>query len=129
MKYMLMMSGTMKDMQSFGTLPPEDIRAHVAFMKRFNEELRASGEYVDAQGLTGPDQAKIVRARPGSAPVITDGPFPEAKEFLAGFWIIEAATPERALEIAAKASAAPGRDGACLSIPIEVRAIGSAPEC
>ncbi|HEY0714114.1 MAG TPA: YciI family protein [Polyangia bacterium] len=128
MKYMLMMNGTKADMQKFGTMPPEDIHAHIAFMHRFNEELKASGELVDAQGLAGPEQAKIVRAQPGGAPAVTDGPFPEAKEFLAGYWIIETRTPERAIEIAARASAAPGRNGVALNIPIELRAIGQAPE-
>lgn len=129
MKYMLMMNGTKADMQSFGTLPPEDIRAHIAFMMKFNEELKASGELVDAQGLVGPEQAKVVRARAGGgAPVVTDGPFPEAKEFLAGFWIIEVKSPERAIEIAARASAAPGRGGVPLNIPIEVRQVGEAPK-
>jgi hypothetical protein len=128
MKYMLMMNGTKADMQKFGTLPPDDIRAHIAFMGRFNEELKASGELVDAQGLSGPEQAKIVRAQPGGAPAVTDGPFPESKEFLAGYWIVDCRSYDRAIEIAARASAAPGRGGVSLNIPIEVRAIGVAPE-
>ena len=129
MKYMLMMSGTKSDMQSFGTLSPDDIRAHIAFMKKLNEELKASAELVDAQGLAGPDQAKVVRSRPGGGPpAVTDGPFPEAKEFLAGYWIVECANFDRAVEIAARASAAPGRGGVPLNIPIEMRAIGEAPE-
>ena len=129
MKYMLMMNGTKKDMQSFGTLPPEDIRAHINFMLKFNEQLKASGELIDAQGLAGPEQAKIVRSRPGGgAPTVTDGPFPEAKEFLAGYWLIECSSPERAIEIAGQASAAPGRGGVQLNIPIELRAVGEAPK-
>lgn len=129
MKYMLMMSGTRKDLQSFGTLTPDDIRAHVGFMHKLNEELSASGELVDAQGLTGPEQAKVVRAGAGGGPaVVTDGPFPEAKEFLAGYWILECRSPERAVEIAARISAAPGRNGAPLGIPVELRPVGSAPD-
>ena len=127
MKYMLMMNGTVADMKSFGSLPPEDIKAHIAFMARFNEELNASGEFVDGQGLTGPEEAKVVRARSGGPPVVTDGPFPEAKEFLAGFWIIQCSSLERAIEIAARASAAPGRGGVPLNIPIELRPVGEAP--
>jgi hypothetical protein len=128
MKYMLLMQGTQADMKSFGTLSPEDIRSHIAFMLELNEDLKASGELVDAQGLTGPEQAKVVRARSGGgAPAITDGPFPEAKEFLAGFWILECSSPERAIEIAARVSTAPGRGGVPLNLPVEVRPVGSPP--
>ena len=129
MKYMLLMQGTQAEWASFGTLPPEDIRAHVRFMEKLNEDLKASGELVDAVGLAGPEQAKIVRVKAGGgAPAITDGPFPESKEFLAGFWILDCRSPERVLEIATRISAAPGRDGVALNIPVEVRPVGVAPD-
>ena len=127
MKYMMMMHaprGT-GDYQ-VSDWSPEDFKAHIAFMHRFNQELTASGEWVDAQGLTPPGEARLVRAGRDGAPV-TDGPFPEAKEFLAGFWIVDVDSPERAYELAAKASAAPGPGGAPLNMPIEVRRVGSAP--
>ena len=127
MKYMLLMNGNRENLKFFGTLPPEDIQAHVRFMMRLNEELRASGELVVAEGLTMPDQAKLVRAR-NDGPPTTDGPFPESKEFLAGFWILDCKTPERAVEIAAKISAAPGRGGAPLNFAVELRPIGVAPD-
>src|SRR5262245_23547804 len=121
MKYMLLMQSTQSDWAKFGTMPPEDIRAHIGFMIKLNAELKASGELVDAVGLAGPDQHKIVRARDGGGPpAVTDGPFPEAKEFLAGFWILECSSPERVIEIAARISAAPGRAGAPMHIPVEV---------
>ena len=60
---------------------------------RLNAELAASKELVDAQGLTLPTMAKTVRAQPGAAPVVTDGPFPETKEFLAGYWMLEVQDP------------------------------------
>ena len=85
-----------------------------------------SGELVSAEGLSFPDQAKLVRAGKDGRP-ITDGVFPESKEFLAGYWIVDVATPERAYEIAARASAAPGPGGALLNIPIEVRPVMSGP--
>ena len=129
MKYMLMMNATRADWAQFGTMPMEDIKAHVNFMKDLNKELKASGELVDAQGLTGPEQAKVVRTGQGpGAPAITDGPFPEAKEFLAGYWLLDCASPERVIEIAARISAAPGRGGASLRIPVEVRPVGVAPD-
>jgi len=91
-----------------------------------DEELRQSGELVSAEGLSFPDQAKLVRAGKNGVP-ITDGVFPESKEFLAGFWIIDVENPERAYAVAAKVSAAPGPGGAPLNMPIEVRPIMSAP--
>ena len=70
--------------------------------------------------------AKLVRAGDNGRPV-TDGVFPESKEFLAGFWILNVDKPERAYEIAAKVSAAPGAKGVPLNMPIEVRPIMSGP--
>jgi hypothetical protein len=130
MKYMMMMGGTKAEAQriGIGTWPKEDIKRHIAFMIGFNKELRASGEFVAAEGLAGPDQAKLVRAGKDGAP-ITDGVFPETKEFLAGYWIIDCETETRALELAARASAAPGPGGAPLNMPIEVRQVmGGPPE-
>jgi hypothetical protein len=107
---------------------PGDIKAHIEFQQALNGELTESGELVDAQGLAGPDQAKFVVSDGASAPVITDGPFPESKELLAGYRLIDVATVERAIEIAAQASAAPGPDGVPIRQPIEVRQVLSAPD-
>ena len=120
MKYMLMMN-TMRAGQSLDW-PKKDIEAMIAFMMNFNKELRASGELIAAEGLSFPDQAKVVRAGANGEP-ITDGVFPESKEFLAGYWIVDVETSERACEIAAKASACPGPGGKPLNMPIEVRPI------
>ncbi|HEY8259467.1 MAG TPA: YciI family protein [Gemmatimonadales bacterium] len=128
MRFMLMMHaprGT-GDYQ-INNWAPEDFKAHIAFMHALNAELTKAGEMVDCQGLTPPGQARIVRAGKGGAPAVTDGPFAEAKEFLAGYWIVEVDRPERAYEIAGKASAAPGPGGKPLIIPIEVRQVMSAP--
>jgi hypothetical protein len=127
MKYMMMMHtprGT-GDYQ-VSQWSPDDFKAHIAFMHAFNQELMDAGERVDAQGLAAPGEAKLVRAGKDGAPV-TDGPFPEAKEFLAGYWIIDVDSPERAYELAAKASAAPGPGGVPLNMAIEVRQVMSAP--
>jgi hypothetical protein len=128
MKYMLLMQATQTGWQSFGSMTPQDIGAHINFMKKLNEDLRASGEMVDAQGLTTPDEAKVVRAQSGGAPAVTDGPFGEAKEFLAGYWLLECRTPERAIEIAAHISTAPGVNGVPMNFPVEVRPVGVAPK-
>jgi hypothetical protein len=107
---------------------PGDIKAHIEFQHALNAELAELGELVDAQGLSGPEQAKFVVWDGAGAPVITDGPYPEAKELLAGYRLIDVETAERALEIAARASAAPGPDGVPIQQPIEVREVLSAPD-
>ena len=107
---------------------PADIKAHIDFQRALNDELTELGELVDAQGLAGPDQAKFVVSDGSSAPVITDGPFPESKELLAGYRLIDVETLERAIEIAAQASAAPGQNGVPIRQPIEVRQVLSAPD-
>jgi hypothetical protein len=128
MRYMLMMHaprGTGEYQVS--SWSPQDLKAHIDFMARLNRELTEKGELVGAEGLTPPGQARVVRAAKDGTPAVTDGPFPEAKEFLAGFWIVEVDRPERAYEIAAKASSAPGPGGSPLIIPIEVRQVMSGP--
>jgi hypothetical protein len=129
MKYMLMMHAPRAGWATagIGTWPPEDIKAHISFMHRFNKELKEAGELVGAEGLALPEAARVVRAGKGGAPEVTDGPFPEAKEFLAGYWIVDCESTERAYAIAARASAAPGKGGAPLNMPIEVREVMSAP--
>jgi hypothetical protein len=129
-KFMLMMHAPRAGWKDagLGSWPPADIQAHIAFMMRLNRDLTASGEWVDGQGLALPEEARVVRAAPTSAePVVTDGPFAEAKEFLAGFWIVDVERVERAYAIAATISAAPGKGGAPLNMPIEVRQVMSRP--
>ncbi len=125
MKYILMMN-TMRAGAGVPTWPRADLQAHIAFMHGLNRDLRESGELVSAEGLAFPDQAWLVRAGKDGVP-ITDGVFPESKEFLAGFWIIDVDTPERAYAIAARVSAAPGPGGNPLNMPIEVRPVMNAP--
>ena len=128
MKFMLMMSGTQAGCEVMTRWAPQEVRSHIEFMIAFAKDLEASGELVLAEGLDFPFKPKIVKAGPGGKAVVTDGPFPETKEFLAGFWIVDVETPERAIEIAAAASAAPGQGGKPMAIPIEVRQVISAPE-
>ena len=128
MRYMLMMHAPRGDgSYQVANWSPDDLKANIGFMHRLNRELTESGELAGAQGLASPGEAKIVRAGKGGEPTVTDGPFPESKEFLAGYWIVDVDRPERAYEIAAKASSAPGPGGKPLIIPIEVRQVMSAP--
>jgi hypothetical protein len=128
MRYMLMMHAPRGTGEyQVASWSPDDLKAHIGFMHRLNKELTDSGELVGAEGLAAPGEARVVRAGKGGAPAVTDGPFPEAKEFLAGFWIVDVDRPERAYEIAAAASAAPGPGGTPLVIPIEVRQVMRAP--
>ncbi len=107
---------------------PGDIKAHIEFQNALNHELAELGELIDAQGLAGPELAKFVVWDGTGAPVITDGPYPESKELLAGYRLVDVETAERALEIAAQASAAPGQNGMPIQQPIEVREVLSAPD-
>jgi hypothetical protein len=128
MKFMLMMNAPSGDGDwGVSKWSPQDFKAHIDFMVRFNKELRESGELVGAEGLALPSEARIVRAGKNGAPAVTDGPFAEAKEFLAGYWIVDVENPDQAYAIAARASAAPGPGGAPLNMPIEVRQVMSGP--
>ncbi|MGZ3454457.1 MAG: YciI family protein [Polyangiales bacterium] len=122
MKYMLMMNVPSGGPYQITTWPMADIEAHMAYMMAFGKKLAESGELVAAEALSGPDKAKRVRAGDDGKP-ITDGIFPETKEFLAGYWIVQVPTEARAYEIAAEASAAPGPGGAPLQMSIEVRPV------
>jgi hypothetical protein len=129
MKYMMMMHAPRAGWETagIGTWPPEDIKAHINFMIAFHKELIEAGELVGAEGLALPSEARIVRADDKGAPVVTDGPYAEAKEFLAGYWIVDVESTERAYELAARASAAPGKGGIPMNMPIEVRQVMSGP--
>lgn len=122
MKYILMMAGTKAGVDGYRAWSQKDIQEHFAFLGRLNKDLKDSGEFVANEGLAGPEQAKVVRGTKDGMPV-TDGVFPEAKEFLLGYWIVDVETSERAYEIAARLSAGPGPGGTTLSMPIEVRQI------
>ncbi len=126
MKFMLLMSAPREAFDEYMSWPQEAIDAHTAFMRRFGAKLSAAGELAGAEGLALASDAKLVRAGRNGKPV-TDGVFPESKEFLAGYWIVDVDGPQRAYELAAEASAAPGVAGKPLNAPIEVREVMSAP--
>ena len=120
MKYILLMSGTKAGVDTHHAWSPKDIDTHLEGLRAIAKDLTKSGEFVATQGLAQPGEAKIVRGEKNGLPV-TDGIFPEAKEFLLGYWIVDVATPERACAIAGRLSAAPGPGGLPCNMPIEVR--------
>lgn len=128
MKYMLLMMADPKlDATPITTWAPEEITAHIDFMRTVNRDLVESGELVDAQGLAWPQDGKVVRDRGNGDRTVTDGPFAESKEFLAGYWIVDVEDIDRAVEIAARVSTAPGPNGVPVGVPIEVRQVMSEP--
>ena len=126
MKYMLIMNCPRSGYEQFASMPGADIKANIAFMIQIDKDLRASGELVYAEGLASPHEARTVRAGQKGEPLV-DNKFPEAKEFLAGYWIVDVPDVERAYAIAAWASAAPGVGGRPMNMPIEVRQVMSGP--
>ena len=130
MRFMLLQDygGVESDCAPMSQWTPAEIKAHIDFQNALNAELLQRGELVDAQGLAPPERAKFVVSDGVSAPVVTDGPYPESKELLAGYRMIDVETIERALEIAAQTSAAPGAGGVPIRQRIEVREVMSAPD-
>lgn len=124
MKFMLIMTAPRGTGEyAISNWRPEDIKAHMGFMRRFNKDLREAGEFVGGEGLAPPGQARIVRAGSTGAPEVTDGPFAESKEFLAGYWIVDVERPDDAYARAARVSMAPGPGGKPLHLAIEVREV------
>jgi len=120
MKYILMMISNQVGVDTYRAWSPSDVQTHFAYLKVLNRELAESGELVQVQRLTPPEQAKVVRAGKDGEPV-TDGIFPESKEFLLGYWLVDVESAGRAYEIAARLSGGPGPGGTRLCMPIEVR--------
>jgi hypothetical protein len=117
MKYMILMYGSQQDYDELAGKPGradrawsrEDFAAMGTFMESFGKDLAESGELVDAQGLTAPVLTRRIRLRSG-VPVITDGPYAETEEVLAGYWLVECESFDRATEIAARLTNCPGPD-------------------
>jgi hypothetical protein len=122
MKYILMMTGKKSDFEEYARWSKQDFQANVSFMRAFSKDLKDSGVFVSTEGLGWPSEAKLVTAGPNGEP-ITDGVFPESKEFLAGYWILDVESPEHAYRLAARASQAPGPGGKPANLPIEVRPV------
>ena len=107
---------------------PEDVQRMVGFMNDLNRELKATGQFGVAEGLVSPDQARLVVANGDGSPSVTDGPFAESKEFIAGFWIVNVKDADEAYKFAARVSSCPGPGGKPLNMPVEVRQVGEAPK-
>ena len=126
MKFMLQMNVKTGPYQMEGW-SQEDIKRMVGFMNTINTNLQAAGQWVTAEGLVSPEEARLVKANEDGTPSVTDGPFAESKEFIAGFWIVQVKDAAEAYAIAAKISLCPGPGGKPLHMPLEVRAVGQAP--
>lgn len=129
MKFILMMHAPANAPSDAGiaSWKPDEVQKMIRFMKDLNADLSARGELVSAEGLDYPPRPRVVRAQDGKAPLVADGPFAETKEFLVGYWIVEVSDEQRAIEIAARASACPGPGGKPLNQAIEVRQVMPGP--
>ncbi|MFC9844972.1 YciI family protein [Streptomyces sp. NPDC060223] len=130
MKYLVMVQGSQADYEAQRGKPSpgspvwseQEMQAMFAFMGAINNDLSESGELLDAQGLAEPDRTRRVTADKDGKPVITDGPYGESKELMAGFWILECESLERVTEIAARVAQCPVPDGAT-EYPVVIRPI------
>jgi hypothetical protein len=135
MKYMIMLTGSQRDFDRLtgnagdGAWAPEDLAALHEFMTKWNNDLVESGEFVDGQGLAAPVHTRRISLRDG-VPVVTDGPYAETQEVLAGYTIVECDSFDRATEIAAKLADTPHPANAKLDNEwyVDVRPIAGAPE-
>jgi hypothetical protein len=135
MKYMLMLLGTQADydaMSGAGSAgapgwSEDELKAMFQYMGALNDDLAERGEWVDGQGLSEPSQARQVTADADGRPVVSDGPYGETKEMLAGYWVVDCDSPERAYEIAARAYACPVPAGTATPPPVVVRPVPDAP--
>lgn len=120
MKYMLLMSSTKAGFEWYSKWPKEVLQQNMAFMRQIAQELTQEGILVTTAGLAWPNEAVMVTAAKDGTP-ITDGVFPESKEFLAGWWIIDVENKEEAYKVAARISQAPAPEGTPGTMPLEVR--------
>ncbi|MFE4668933.1 YciI family protein [Streptomyces sp. NPDC056716] len=130
MKYLVMVLGAQIDYDAMEGKASEfspawgeqDLQAMYAFMSAVSDDLSESGELIDAQGLSAPARVRHVSPGEDGKPVVTDGPYGETKEMLAGYWVLECASMERVTEIAARIAACPQPAGAPV-YPVEIRPI------
>jgi hypothetical protein len=128
MKYMLLIHADAKGWSGLASWSPDDFKRMVGYMRDLDADLRASGELLHDNGLGGPGGARTVRAQADGSAVVRDGLRGDASDFLAGYWVVDVASPERAVEIATRISLTPGPGGRPVNQQVEVHAIGEPPE-
>jgi hypothetical protein len=135
MKYMIIMEASQQHYDAMAgkdtgvpTWKPDEVQAMFDFMNELNDDLRSRGEWVDGQGLTDPAHARRVQRQNGEA-VVTDGPYAETKEVLAGYWIVDVESIDRATEIAAHVTTCPGPGGEVDEMPVDIRPVHESPDC
>lgn len=126
MKFMVQMNVKRGPYQMEGW-SQDDVKRMVGFMHDLNRDLKSAGQFVAAEGLVSPDQARLVKANDDGSPSVTDGPFAETKEFIAGYWVVDVANADEVYRFAARVSSCPGPGGKPLNMPVEVRAVGEPP--
>jgi hypothetical protein len=124
MKYMLLAHAESDGWSGLSSWSPEDFKRMVGYMLALDGELRASGELLDDNGLTGPASARTVQAQADGTPIVRDGLRDGATDFLAGYWVVEVASAERAVEIATRISITPGPGGEPVNMQVEIHEIG-----
>lgn len=129
MKYMILTYASQQDydgMAGKDTGKPawaaEDFAAMATFMEALNQELAESGELVETRGLIAPVHTRRLQLK-GGVPVVTDGPYAETEEVLAGYWVVECDSFDRATEIAAKLATCPGPEHVAATAVADVRPI------
>lgn len=134
MKYLVMVQCSQADYDAMAGKPSplgpawseEDVNAMFSYMGEINDDLAESGELVDANGLAGPATTRLVSAGQDGRPVITDGPYGETKEVLAGYWVLDCESLDRVTEIAARVTRCPMPAGAP-GYPVVVRPVQDDP--
>src|SRR3984957_7968994 len=129
MKYMILTFASQEDYQEMTGLEPakaagtpEDYAALGAFMQECSQELLDSGELVETRGLSAPVHSRQVRLEQG-VPVVTDGPYAESEEVLAGYWVVDCASFDRATQIASRLASCPGPEALRTRAYADVRPI------
>ncbi|MFE2145298.1 YciI family protein [Streptomyces sp. NPDC059456] len=133
MKYLVMVQGAQADYDAMNgkasshspAWSEQELRAMFAYMGAINDDLAETGEFIDGQGLVEPARTRFVTADAQGRPVVTDGPYGETKEVLAGYWVLDCASLERVTEIAARVARCPAPAGAPV-FPVVIRPIDEA---
>jgi hypothetical protein len=129
MKYMILSYASQKDYDEMAGKPtdepvwsPEDFAAMYSFMTEFNARLVESGELVETRGLSAPVHTRRVRLQ-NDVPVVSDGPYAETQEVLAGYWVVECESFDRATEIAGQLAECPAPESVRAAAFADIRPI------